>query len=98
MRQRGYDAKLACLSVYSDGSLKCACCGEHRIPFLTLDHIDNDGAEWRRKNRKGGTAFFLYLVSKGFPKDHGLRVLCFNCNCGRRSSGQNGVCPHEEES
>jgi hypothetical protein len=28
-----------------------------------------------------------------FPNDV-LRLLCFNCNCGRAKNG--GICPHEE--
>jgi hypothetical protein len=29
---------------------RCACCGEFERDFLTLDHVNNDGAEHRRSN------------------------------------------------
>ena len=28
---------------------KCNCCGEKNIKFLTIDHINNDGAEHKKK-------------------------------------------------
>lgn len=78
------------------GGYVCACCGEAERSFLTLDHIDNDGAEFRRKlvgsqARGGGYVTYRYLVSHGFPK--GFQVLCANCNHGKRMN--NGICPHQ---
>jgi len=75
---------------------KCECCGEDDILFLTLDHVNNDGADWRRKMGKkfAGWGFYKWLVDNNFPEDQKLRVLCFNCNCGRERNG--GVCPHKQ--
>ncbi len=85
---------------YGDG--KCACCGEDRIEFLTIDHENGDGGEFRRnsngKNGESGSLagnnFYGWLKKRGFPDDLGLRILCFNCNC---SIGAYGYCPHQKE-
>lgn len=90
--------KAECISAYGG---KCACCGEGRLEFLTIDHPNNDGAEHRRpkaKMREGikrtgaGVHIYRYLRKNGFPKE--FRLLCWNCNCSR---GFSGYCPHERE-
>jgi len=81
---------------------KCVCCGEHRQNFLTIDHVNNDGACERRelnrsrgnKQKYTGKKLWALLKSLGYPKDR-YRLLCFNCNSGRHING--GICPHEEE-
>ena len=78
------------------GGYVCACCGETNQWFLTLDHIHNDGAEFRRANwgtqRKGGGVLtYEWLVKHGFPS--GYQVLCANCQYGKRMN--HGVCPHQ---
>jgi hypothetical protein len=80
---------------YSGGQPKCACCGERNIGFLTIDHINNDGAIQRRRpgEHKGGIWTYAAIIKKNFPKD--LRVLCYNCNCGR--GRLRGRCPHAFE-
>lgn len=73
---------------------RCACCGEENLLFLTVDHINNDGAEHRRKGTgKVSLAFYRWIIKNDFPDD--LRILCFNCNCGRQRNG--GICPHVTE-
>lgn len=69
----------------------CACCNEKRPQFLTLDHINGDGAEHRRKHpfKASGGGLHRWLKSRGFPE--GYRTLCFNCN---GAMGIYGVCPH----
>ena len=67
---------------------KCSCCGEAIPEFLTLDHINNDGAKQRRDLKSKN--IYANIVKMGFPPD--FRVLCWNCNCGRRL----GACPHEK--
>jgi hypothetical protein len=68
----------------------CACCGESERKFLTIDHVNNDGAEKRRTY--GKSKYRRWLSQQ--PKQPDIRTLCWNCNCGRRLN--NGVCPHEE--
>jgi hypothetical protein len=78
---------------------KCACCGETEIVFLTIDHIDGDGAEHRRRMAaetgsnwgQAGSPTYRWLRKNNFPE--GFQVLCANCNCGRQWNG--GICPHQ---
>lgn len=81
-----------CLFHYSGGTLRCACCGEDNIDFLTLDHVNNDGFHHRKKDRHKGKNTYFDLIKKGFPNDPPLQVLCFNCNCGKHRG--KGTCPH----
>lgn len=71
------------------GGAKCACCGEEIVGFLTMDHINNDGASHRKEVE--GRLLYVWLIKNNFPK--GFQVLCMNCNWGR--SKHNGICPHK---
>lgn len=70
----------------------CQCCGEKEISFLSIDHVNNDGAA-HRKDRGKNTGVFMYrlVIKNEFPKEY--QVLCFNCNIGKHLNG--GVCPHK---
>lgn len=74
------------------GGYKCACCGETEPLFLSIDHIDNNGAEERKLGLYSGSGygFYRWLRKSGFPP--GYQVLCMNCNTGKHRNG--GVCPH----
>ena len=65
----------------------CTCCGESRFNFLTIDHINNDGAEHRR-TMVGDT--YRWLSRNDYPDT--FQTLCMNCNWAR---GKRGACPHE---
>ena len=73
------------------GGYKCSCCEEDIPEFLTLDHVNGDGAEHRRKIRQDGRGFYNWIIRNKFPPI--FQVLCYNCNCGRQRNG--GVCPHK---
>lgn len=78
------------LTQYSKNKqLACNCCGEHRIEFLTIDHIHGNG----KQDRKGypATMFYRRLRRDKYPS--GYRTLCFNCNS---SYGMYGYCPHQQ--
>ena len=95
-KQKGYRvrSRWEVLSVYSEGDLSCKCCGEKEYKFLTIDHINNDGAEERRRysTARSGGGWFYALKKRGYPK--GYQVLCYNCNCAK---GRYGICPHQEK-
>lgn len=79
------------------GGSICKCCGETIIEFLSIDHINEDGAAHRRRLFGGsrgaaGSAFYGWLKRNGFPP--GFQVLCHNCNRGKHFNG--GVCPHQD--
>jgi len=82
--------KLLVVHHYSDGTGRCACCGEEKLEFLTLDHIGNDGAKERRKTKSWpGSSFYYWLIKQGLPA--GYQVLCSNCNM---SKAKRGRCVH----
>ena len=71
----------------------CTCCGESEPIFLTIDHINNDGADHRREiGNKNGAWIYKWLVDNSFPDN--FQTLCWNCNMGKHRNG--GICPHEE--
>src|SRR5665213_1668932 len=67
---------------------KCQCCGETRLAFLSIDHINGGG----RKHRKEvGSQFYHWITRNQYPPI--LRILCMNCNTAVRM----GKCPHQIE-
>ena len=71
----------------------CACkgCQETLPQFLTVDHMNNDGASHRRSvQRFGGIEFYRHLRTLGFPQED-YQLLCWNCNLGKHIYGH---CPH----
>lgn len=71
----------------------CACPGCYIIEaeFLTLDHVDNDGAAERKATGLfGGIQFYRYVRSLGCPRDR-YQLLCWNCNLAKHIYGK---CPH----
>jgi len=94
-RERALAAQRACNKKLKDaayaayGGYRCKCCGEDREQFLSLDHVNNDGAAHRKviDRRK----LYKWLQREGYPP--GFQVLCMNCNFGKARNG--GVCPHQ---
>lgn len=89
-QQRTYDfaVKIKVIEAYGG---KCICCEEKTPEFLTIDHINNDGAADRKKNgKKSGTKLYRWLIRNDFPK-YNYQLLCYNCNCAK---GFFGYCPH----
>lgn len=76
------------LAHYSDGDIRCACCGERGYEFLSLDHVDGGGAA--EKRRAGSRMRFRHIQIAGYPA--GYQVLCHNCNQAKHIYGQ---CPHQ---
>jgi hypothetical protein len=82
--------KIEVLSHYSDTNPpQCAnLFGEHDKPYttieaLTIDHINDNGAEERKENgRRGGASFYALLKQRKYPL--GYQVLCWNCQWIKR--------------
>ena len=73
------------------GGAFCVCCGEDDLRFLSLDHINNDGAHQRRR-LKTGINIYNWIKARGYPPQ--FQVLCMNCNFGKHIN--KGVCPHKD--
>jgi len=91
--------KVNIFSHYSNGDIKCACCGEDFIEFLELDHIMGNGNIHRRHVAKEmgydyvshrAPDIYPWIMKNNYPA--GFRILCTNCN---HSIGFRGYCPHQ---
>mgnify|MGYP001560669672 CR=1 FL=1 len=67
---------------------KCMCCGEEKIEFLAIDHINRDGYKQRNLMK---TNIYDWITKNKFPKD--LQILCHNCNLAKSFYG---YCPHKK--
>lgn len=92
---RTYRNRLRDLVFVAYGGYVCACCGESEKKFLSLDHMNNDGAKFRKevigRRNGGGVHTYRWPVSHNFPL--GYQVLCGNCQYGKMMN--KGVCPHK---
>lgn len=83
-------------AVFSHYGRACACCGETRN--LTIDHVNGDGAEHRRKlygdPNQGSSRFYIWLIKQGFPA--GVQTLCDRCNKSK-SNGERCRINHDLE-
>ena len=61
---------------YSDGKSCCVRCGCDNFHLLSVDHINNDGAEHRKTMNWGN--IYSWLSANNYPK--GFQILCRNCN------------------
>jgi len=93
------ERKQKVFSHYSNGSLKCACCGVQGLEFLTVDHIisrktmesDLQLMKMGYSAKLHGKDLYYWLEKNNFPS--GFQILCWNCNFAKGSLGK---CPHEE--
>src|SRR2546428_13505195 len=58
------------------GGYVCHCCGESESRFLSLDHVNNDGATWRKETLGSrlatGWQTYRWLWRHGFPRRYPL--------------------------
>jgi hypothetical protein len=76
---------------------ECAICGEKHFECLIIDHSNGDGGVFRKSVSKycgSGVGFYRWTIKNNYPKDIGLRILCWNCNC---SIGLYGYSPYEKK-
>lgn len=84
-RQRRQKRREAIIKRYGG---RCACCGESRIEFLGIDHVNGGGS--RERQQRGYYPMMTRLLRSKEPLV-GYRVLCHNCN---QALGAYGYCPH----
>lgn len=86
--------------VYKHYGNICACCGETESKFLSIDHVNNDGAKHRKEiwtsasRRSSGSHLYRWIIKNNYPD--GFQLLCMNCNHGK--SRNDGICPHKTAS
>ena len=97
--KRYHEIKMKTFEMY--GGAICHCCGEQELLFLTLDHINEDGAKHRKemlpnpttsRYNTSGLKTYMWLKRHNYPP--GFQVLCRNCNWGKHQNG--GTCPHKK--
>ena len=77
------------------GGAFCACCKESHLEFLSVNHLNGDGAThrkamgWKDGTGGGGGNIYGWLKTRKFPP--GFNILCMNCNF---ALGHSGYCPH----
>jgi len=72
---------------------ECACCGEARKEYLSIDHKNGNGKKHRKEiGATGSGGLYRWLKQNNYPE--GFQVLCFNCNCGKENYS---VCPYDKE-
>lgn len=71
---------------------KCNYCNQSIEIFLTIDHIENNGAEHRKQingKRAAGSTTYAWLRRNNYP--NGFQTLCYNCNCAKGIYGEQTV-------
>jgi len=63
------------LKTYQHYNNCCNICKCSKLEFLTIDHINNDGAIHRKITKN----IYAWLKIHNYPKDN-FQILCFNCN------------------
>ena len=87
-----YHARLKLDAFNAYGGPTCACCGETLFQGLTIDHVNGDGAKWRRQSHKGRGDLYIWLKQHNYPPD--FQVLCATCNVAK---GTGDHCPHRDQ-
>lgn len=82
-------AKKKMISLYSNGSMNCDCCGFPDIRALTFNHINGGGT--KEFKSLSNISMSLHLFRLGYKRDD-INVLCYNCNS---AEGYYGECPHK---
>jgi len=81
--QKREEAKRELLTHYGNGRCACVLCGETRLPCLSIDHINCDGAAHRKSlsldpnDKHTGLKMYKWLRENNYPS--GFRTLCMNC-------------------
>ena len=83
-------SKKQVLEHYSNGELKCVCCGFAEIDGLSIDHIEGR-KKWKHGKDDRSDELYSWIKRNNFPK--GFQTLCMNCN---HAKGDSSKCPHQK--
>lgn len=94
-KQKEYRDKVR-LDVIQKYGGHCECCKEINPIFLTIDHINGDGANERRElyGSQSGSSYGWFMKLRREKVRDDLRVMCWNCNF---AVYRLGACPHESK-
>ena len=84
--------KIEALIHYGNGVLACVRCGFDDIRALTIDHINNNGAEHRRElfgRNKPDPRLGSWLRARDYPD--GYQTLCMNCQFIKEAERREGT-------
>ena len=86
-KKQNQKVRLDVVRIYGE---KCTCCSESNPNFLSLDHVNNDGAYER--NVVGMRNDTLYRKLRREGRSDRYQLLCYNCNMAKAFYG---ICPHK---
>jgi hypothetical protein len=78
------------LELAKENGLKCQCCNETSVAFLTVDHVNGGGNKERGTGSKKNYWFRILNKIQAGSKEY--RILCMNCNWAVRNGD---TCPHQ---
>jgi len=72
--------RLLVINHYTNGVNTCQWqdCNINDLDMLVVDHVNDNGAEHRRKIGNGGTSTINWIIRNNFPE--GFQILCHNHN------------------
>ena len=71
--------------LYAELGNRCACCGERDWMYLSVDHVNNDGGEYRKQS---AAHYRVHRLLKHHRENPGsLQLLCSNCNHAKMRNG-----------
>ena len=70
---------------------RCVCCAESHSEFLGIDHKNGGGNQHRKRLKRTGWRFYLWLKNQGWPQD-AYQLMCHNCNIAKHHFKG---CPHQ---
>ena len=71
--------------LYAELGNRCACCGERDEMYLSVDHVNNDGGEYRKQSK---AHYRVHRLLKHHRENPGsLQLLCTNCNHAKMRNG-----------
>ena len=83
-KRYNHSLKAQVMCAYANGKPVCMCpcgCRISKLKWLTIHHINHDGAKHRKRiGISSGYAFYLWLKKNNYPP--GFATVCYNCNCG----------------
>uniref|UniRef100_A0A6H2A2Z9 Uncharacterized protein n=1 Tax=viral metagenome TaxID=1070528 RepID=A0A6H2A2Z9_9ZZZZ len=80
----GLKLKKEVLSYYGKGKCQCCICGMDNLDCLSLDHINNNGADHRKTLKY--MSIYRFLKRQSFP--NGYQTLCMNCQWIKKAEHQ----------